>query len=278
MRILFLGDIVGRPGREAVVSALPWLRRELEVDFIAANAENASGGVGLNARNAQELLAAGLDCLTTGNHVWKHKDVYDFLDREPRVLRPANYPEGAPGHGLTVIESPSGARLAVMNLIGRTYMDSVDCPFRAAERLLAGLEPEVRAALIDFHAEATSEKLALARYLDGLGTGRAIAVAGTHTHVQTSDARILPGGVAAITDAGMCGPRDSILGMTAAPIIRRFLTGLPARFEVAEGEATLEGAVFELDPAAGQAISVAAWRQPSFGHGGHGPAGTSCPL
>lgn len=255
MRILFLGDIVGRSGRAAVKKRLPALREAWGADVVLANAENASGGIGLSAKNARELLAAGLDVLTGGNHTFRHADLFPLLDAEPRLLRPANLPPGAPGVGLRVLRRPGIAPLAVLNLQGRTFMAAADCPFRTADALLAGLaesDPDVRCVVADFHAEATSEKQAMGWHLDG----RVSAVLGTHTHVQTSDARLLPGGAAFLTDLGMCGPRDGCLGMKTAPVLRRFLTGLPERFEPAPGPCVLQGACFELDESTGRAVSV----------------------
>lgn len=256
MKILFLGDIVGRPGRKIVRERLPRLREALALDMVLANGENASGGLGLSAKNARELLNSGVDVLTSGNHVWKFPDVGALLRNEPRVLRPANYPPGAPGSGLGVYELPGLPPVAVLNLLGRTFMPPVDCPFRAAEALLAGLPDEVRVRVVDFHAEATSEKIALGWHLDERTSGRVGALAGTHTHVQTNDARVLPGGMAYVTDLGMCGPRDGCLGMKSGPIVQRFLNGLPAKFEVAGGVAVLQGALFDIDESTGRARSV----------------------
>ena len=255
MRILFLGDIVGRPGRAAVKKRLAALRADCAADVVLANGENASGGIGLSAKNARELLHLGIDALTGGNHTFKCPDLHPLLDAEPRLLRPANLPPGAPGAGLRVLRLPGLAPLAVLNLQGRTFMAPADCPFRTADALLAALaesDPDVRCIVADFHAEATSEKQALGWHLDG----RVSAVLGTHTHVQTSDARVLPGGTAYLTDLGMCGPRDGCLGMKRAPILRLFLTGLPARFEPATGPCVLQGACFELDESSGRAVSV----------------------
>jgi len=253
---LFLGDVVGRPGRKLLAAQARALRRDLSLDILIANVENASGGIGLNARAARELLALPLDVLTSGNHIWKHKDVFPVFNETARLLRPANYPAGAPGSGLGVYETAGGLRYAVLNLLGRTYMEAVDCPFQAAEALLASLPQDVKVRLVDFHAEATSEKKAMALFLDG----RASAVLGTHTHVQTNDARILPGGTAALTDAGMCGPVDSVIGMDSQSIVNRFLTRIPARFEVAKGPARLEGALCAIDEATGRAVSIRPWQ------------------
>lgn len=259
MRILFFGDIVGKPGRQALKELLPAMRREHAPDVVIANGENASGGIGLTAETLRELLGMGIDILTTGNHVWKHRDLYGPLDKEPRLLRPANYPAGAPGRGLGVYDLPGGHRLAVLNLCGTTYMDPLDCPFRTAEALLAQLEaeegqPVVR--LVDFHAEATSEKKALGWFLDG----RVSAVIGTHTHVQTADAMLLPGGTAYLTDAGMCGVEASVLGMDHKVIVDRFLTRLPQRFRPATGRGSLNGVLLDVDEVTGKARSIRALR------------------
>lgn len=266
MRILFFGDIVGKPGRQALKELLPALRREHAADVVIANGENASGGIGLTAETLRELLGMGIDILTTGNHVWKHRDLYGALDKEPRLLRPANYPAGAPGRGLGVYDLPGGHRLAVLNLCGTTYMDPLDCPFRTAEALLARLEAEEGGAsgcapapvlrIVDFHAEATSEKKALGWFLDG----RVSAVIGTHTHVQTADAMLLPGGTAYLTDAGMCGVEASVLGMDHKVIVDRFLTRLPQRFRPATGRGSLNGVLLDVDETTGRARSIRALR------------------
>lgn len=257
MKIILLGDIVGRPGRKLVKTMLPMLRERYGADMVLANGENASGGVGLSAKNGRELLNCGLDGMTSGNHIWKFRDMHTMLDKEPRLVRPANYPEGAPGRGWMLL-SPAGQdgpRVAVINLLGRTYMDDTDCPFATAERILAEIPEDVRVRIIDFHAEATSEKAALALMLDGSVS----VVAGTHTHVQTSDCRVLPGGTAFITDLGMCGPENSCLGMKHEQIIYKFRTALPVRFEVAKTRPVLQGAVFEIDEISGRALSAEAF-------------------
>ncbi len=252
IRILFLGDIVGRQGRKAVQHHISTLRSRHDLDWIVANAENASGGLGLKSDEAHDLLSAGCAVLTSGNHIWKYREIKDYISQESRLLRPANYPPTAPGHGHCVYAGPGGVQVAVINLLGRTYMQALDCPFQCVDSILASLSGDVKLILVDFHAEATSEKIAMAQYLDG----RVSAVLGTHTHVQTNDARILPGGTAAITDAGMCGVQDSILGMEAEPILKRFVTGLPTRFKLASGEAGLRGAMLELDPETGKALGI----------------------
>jgi len=259
MRILFLGDIVGRPGRTAVKKHLAEIRANTQADLIIANGENASGGLGLSSDGAKELLGAGVDLLTSGNHIWKFKDIPSYMTREERLLRPANFPPGLPGKGVYVLRKEGLPPVAVLNLMGRTYMTAIDCPFRAADALLEQLEaeaPDVRVRLVDFHAEATSEKAGLGWHLDG----RVSAVLGTHTHVQTNDARLLKKGTAFMTDLGMCGPVDSCLGMTVAPILRKFLTAAPERFEVADGPVVLCGAILDIDAETGQAEDIAVWR------------------
>ncbi|MEF2144622.1 MAG: TIGR00282 family metallophosphoesterase [Desulfovibrionaceae bacterium] len=252
MKILFLGDIMGRPGRKLVKERIGPLRESLGLDLVLANGENASGGLGLSAKNARELLSSGIDALTSGNHIWKYPDIGPFMRQEPRLLRPANYPEGAAGQGWNVYEFEGLPPVALINLQGRTFMQPIDCPFAKIDAILAGLPDAVTVRLVDFHAEATSEKIALGWHLDG----RVSVLAGTHTHVQTNDARVLPEGTAYLTDLGMCGPRDGCLGMKYAPIVRRFQTGLPERFEVAGGQTVLQGALFDIDETTGRARSV----------------------
>ena len=256
MRILFLGDIVGRPGRALVFERLRQVRRDLCLDLVVANGENASGGVGLNAKAARQLLEAGIDVLTGGNHTFRHKDIGPFLAAEDRLLRPANYPPGAPGCGWRVYRPTGREPFAVVNLLGRVFMAAVDCPFRAADAILAEFPSDVRVRLVDFHAEATSEKKALAYYLDG----RVSAVLGTHTHVQTNDAQILPRGTAMLTDCGMTGPTASALGMDPEEVIGRYLTALPVRFVVARTPPEMQGALLDVDAATGKVVTIAAWR------------------
>lgn len=268
MRILFLGDIVGLPGRKAVKDELRRIRQEQGVDFVLANGENASGGFGLTAKHAKQLLASGVDALTGGNHIWKHKNLYGMLDDDPRILRPHNYGDGLPGTGVRVYRSDGSPPMAVINLIGRTFMPPIDCPFAAVESALDELPADVNVVIVDLHAEATGEKIAMAYFLDG----RASAVVGTHTHVQTNDARVLPGGTAAITDLGMCGAVDSCLGMKPEIILDRYLTGLPRRLESASGPGVLQGAIFDIDDTTGRAISMAPFRSE------HDPAPTGDPV
>jgi len=252
LNLLFIGDIVGRPGREAVRACLPGLVQEYRVDLTIANAENAAGGLGLTRVTAEELLSAGIDVLTTGNHVWKHRDFAEFAEVEPRIVRPANYPPGTPGRPSCVYETDHSGPVGVLNLVGRTFMEPLDCPFRAADREIEALRGKTRVIVVDMHAEATSEKLAMRWYLDG----RVSAVFGTHTHVQTADEMTSPKGTAYITDVGMTGPRDSILGVRPEPVVRRFLTGMPTRFELAKGPVTLNAVVADIDAETGRARSV----------------------
>jgi metallophosphoesterase (TIGR00282 family) len=257
MRILFLGDIVGRSGRTAVKSQIDDIRKRESVDFVFANGENASAGVGLSRKNARELLAAGVDAMTSGNHIWKFKDMYNILETEQRLLRPANYPNGAPGAGIRIIKTQGLPSVALINLQGRTFMPPIDCPFQVVDNILAGLPDDVRIRIVDFHAEATSEKIAMGHFLDG----RVSAVLGTHTHVQTNDPRILPKGTAYLTDIGMCGPENSCLGMKVDSIVEKFMTGLPTRFTVVNEPGVLQGAIFDINDSTGAAISIAPWRK-----------------
>ncbi|HQA06447.1 MAG TPA: TIGR00282 family metallophosphoesterase [Syntrophomonadaceae bacterium] len=242
MNLLVIGDIVGRPGRQAVRDLLPDLVRQYNIEFIIANAENASGGRGLTREVMQELLGAGIDVLTMGNHVWDNKEIFNFIDDQPRIIRPANYPQPCPGQGYHVYQAGFNLKIAVINVSGRVYMPALDCPFRTVDQILSNL-PDVDCIIIDIHAEATSEKQAFAYYFDG----RATAVLGTHTHIQTADERILPEGTAYITDLGMTGPIESVLGMERQIVIQKFLTQRPVRFEVAKGPSQLQGVVLELD-------------------------------
>ncbi len=252
MRILFVGDVVGKPGRRALVQALPALVGGEEVDLVVANGENAAGGIGITSRTAEEIFSAGVDFITTGNHVWKKKEVFDYLEAEPRIVRPANFPPGAPGRGAALVETKGGVSVGVINLQGRVFMEAIECPFRVALQEVERLKARSAVILVDFHAEATSEKIALGWYLDG----KVSAVVGTHTHVQTSDERLLPGGTAYISDVGMTGPTDSVIGMRYQPILQRFLTGLPHPFEVASKRVELQGVLIEVDEASGRALGI----------------------
>lgn len=251
-KILFIGDVVGRPGRQALARHLPHLRQEH--DAIVANGENAAGGAGLTAEVVHDLLALGVDVITGGNHVWANRDVFTIIDSEERLVRPLNFPagEGVPGRGMTICTLGNGARLGVVSLLGRVFMKPLDCPFRTGRRAVEALREQTPLVLVDIHAEATSEKRALAAYLDGLAT----VVAGTHTHVQTSDEMILPHGTAYITDAGMTGPHDSVLGVETQIILENFLTGLPVRHKLSKGGIRLEGLSVLCDENTGKALKV----------------------
>jgi len=251
--ILFIGDVFGRPGRLAVREMLPSLVNKYHVDLVVANAENAAGGVGLTIKAAEALFSAGVHVLTSGNHIFKHKEIIAYLDENKRLLRPVNYPDPAPGRGATVVETSGGVKVGIVNLLGRVFMNPVDCPFRAADREIDFLKKAgVQVTLFDVHAEATSEKMALAWYLDG----RVGALVGTHTHVQTADEIILPNGTAYLTDVGMTGPHDSVIGMKKDLVIERFLTGRPVRFQAGKKDIYLEGAVITLSPQSGRAENI----------------------
>jgi 2',3'-cyclic-nucleotide 2'-phosphodiesterase len=242
MKIFFIGDIMGSPGRKAVAALLHKVVDKYSIDLVVANGENASGGIGITAEVAEQLFQMGIDVMTSGNHIWKHKEIQAYLETNDRILRPANYPTGTPGRGLTVIETAAGESAAVLNLEGRIFMNPLECPFRTADRELASLPPEIKTILVDMHAEATSEKLALGWYLDG----RVSAVIGTHTHVQTADERILPNGSGYLTDVGMTGPGDGVIGMDRQIIIERFLSQLPQKFKVAGHNIQLQGVVLDI--------------------------------
>jgi metallophosphoesterase (TIGR00282 family) len=252
MQILFIGDIVGRPGRRVVRELLPGLVKEHGVDLVIANAENAAAGFGITRDTVDELLECGIHLFTTGNHVWDKKEVLGFIDEYANLLRPANFPEACPGIGHAVVKTTGGFPVAVINLAGRVFMNPADCPFRVAKTLVGELRRMTPVVIVDMHAEATSEKQAMGWYLDG----EVSAVLGTHTHVQTADETVLPGGTAYITDAGMTGPHNSIIGIEKEMIIERFLTGIPCRFEVARGDVRLQGVVLSIDPQTGKAQTV----------------------
>ncbi len=252
MKLLFVGDVVGKPGRKAARALLPGLVDRHRADYVVVNVENAAGGYGITAAILAELDELPIDCFTSGNHVWDKKEGLELLDRDPRLLRPANYPEGNPGRGLYVGETAAGIRVATINLEGRVFMNSLESPFTTADRLLAELEPDVKVVFVDFHAEATSEKQALGHYLDG----RVSAVVGTHTHVPTADERILTGGTAFQTDAGMTGPYESVIGMRFDKVLHRFLKQTPGPFEVAKRDPRLAGVVVDIDETTGRARAV----------------------
>jgi 2',3'-cyclic-nucleotide 2'-phosphodiesterase len=248
MKLLFIGDIMGAPGRDIVKAYLPLLKRKYQPTFLVANGENAAHGRGITEKIAKELFEGGVQAITLGNHTWDNKEIYEFIDSEPRLIRPANFPAGAPGQGITYIKQPEG-ELAVINLQGRSFLPPLECPFQTADKLVEQARKRTKYIFVDFHAEATSEKQALAWYLDG----RVSAVVGTHTHVQTADERVLPQGTGFLCDVGMCGPMNGILGMEREAVIRKFLTQLPVRFEVAGEPAQLNAVLITLDKATGHA-------------------------
>lgn len=253
LTVLFLGDIVGEPGRNAVIARLPELREQHAIDFIVVNGENAAGGRGITAKITIDLLRAGVAVVTTGDHVWDQKDILTFIDTEPRLLRPVNYPAGAPGNGSIVLETAKG-KIGVINVQCRTFMQPIlDNPFHAMEATVGKMREETPNIVVDVHGETTSEKIAMGRFLDG----KVSAVLGTHTHVQTADEQILPGGTAFLCDAGMCGPVNSILGRAVEPIMSRFVSNLPASFPVAAGEVRLHGALIKIDEKTGRALNIA---------------------
>lgn len=251
MNILFIGDIFGSPGRRIVADHLGDIVQTNSIHLTVANAENSAGGFGVTPAIAEDLLALGVDVLTSGNHVWDKREIFDYLGRQPRLLRPANYPQG-PGKGVVAIRARNGVECAVLNLQGRTYMTPIDCPFRAADRILAELDPAIKVKFVDFHAEVTSEKVAMGWYLDG----RVSAVVGTHTHIPTADTRVLPGGTAYQTDCGMTGPYGSIIGVDTATILQKFLTGLPVRMEASKLSPELHAVIVDVDETTGNARAV----------------------
>lgn len=258
LRVLFLGDVVGEPGRSAIFERLPELKAQHQIDFTIVNGENAAGGRGITGKITIDLLRAGVSVITTGDHIWDQKDILSFIDTEPRLLRPVNYPAGAPGQGSVVLETEKG-KIGVINVQCRTFMQPIlDNPFRAIESTVATLRSETPNIVVDVHGETTSEKIAMGRFLDG----KVSAVIGTHTHVQTADEQIFPGGTAFLCDAGMCGPVVSILGRAIDPIMNRFVSNLPASFPVAAGEVRLRGALVDIDETTGKAIRIARVDEP----------------
>lgn len=251
MKILLVGDIVGSPGRTAFARVATTMKQDGKADFIIANAENAAGGKGLTAKTAEELFAAGADALTLGDHTWDQKEILAYLDQEPRVIRPANFAPGCPGKGCVTMDTKWGD-ITIINIIGRVFMAGYDCPFRTMDALLDKEQRPGKIMLVDFHAEATSEKIVMGRYLDG----RVSCMFGTHTHVQTSDETILPKGTAYITDLGMTGAKDSAIGRDLESIISRFLTGMPSKFKMARNDVMLEGVLVNIDPKTGKAGSI----------------------
>ncbi|MCC6747514.1 MAG: TIGR00282 family metallophosphoesterase [Deltaproteobacteria bacterium] len=257
MRILCVGDIFGQPGRDAVRTLVPQLIERERLDLVIANAENSAGGAGVTLETARDLLSMPIGLFTGGNHTWRHKEFYPLLDKEPRFLRPHNFPEGTPGRGVGLCETSSGVKVGVLNLQGRVFMDPLPSPFETALEAIEELRRETRIILVDIHAEATSEKRALAWHLDG----KVSALFGTHTHVQTADEEILPGGTGYLTDLGMTGPYDSVIGMKKELVLRRFLTLRPTSFEVAKHDVRLCGAIFEIDPETGRTTGITRVRE-----------------
>lgn len=252
MKVLFIGDIVGQPGRQAIRELVPEIVKKHGVDLVIANAENSAGGSGITTSIAHELSENGVDVITSGDHIWKRKEAAELLEEEKNVLRPLNYPKEAPGNGSTVVELPGGVKVAVMNLVGRVFMQAVECPFKRSMEEVNNLRKITKNIFVDIHAEATSEKIALGWYLDGLVT----ALMGTHTHVQTADEKILPKGTAYITDVGMTGPFDSVIGRKKEQILTRFITQMPTRFEMAEDDVWLNGVIVDFDEKVGVASSI----------------------
>lgn len=252
MKLLFIGDIVGEPGRRAVKTLVPRLREIHSLDFVIANGENSAGGSGITPRTADEIFSAGVDAITSGDHLWDQKEVMELLANEKRFVRPLNYPAGTPGQGSAVFPLRGALSIAVLNLQGRTFMAATENPFHVGREEIERLRRQTRIIFVDFHAETTSEKIAFARMMDG----QVSAVIGTHTHVQTADEQIFPGGTAFLCDAGFTGPQESVLGREIEPIIRRFVTNMPQRFDVAKNRIVLHGAVVEIDDTTGKALSI----------------------
>lgn len=252
MRILFIGDIFGKPGRDIARRAVPAIVEKRNIELVIANVENSAAGFGVTGDIAETILGYGVDVMTSGNHIWDKKEVLEYIPRQPRLLRPANFPAGAPGRGSYLARTRNGEPVGVVSLMGRIFMPPLDDPFAVVLREIDALRGKTRVIIVDFHAEATSEKVAMAWHLDG----RATAVFGTHTHVQTADERILPKGTACMTDAGMTGPHDSIIGVTTEAALARFLNGMPSKFEAATGPGRLNAAIVTADPATGKALAI----------------------
>ena len=252
MKLLFIGDIFGHAGRRIVADHLSDIRTTHAIDVVIANVENSAAGFGITPAVADELFRCGIDVMTSGNHIWDKRDIYEYFTRNPRLLRPANYPQGCPGAGIYIHETKTGGRCAVINLQGRVYMADTDCPFRKADELLAALPADVKVRFIDFHAEVTSEKMAMGWYL----AGRVSALIGTHTHIPTADTRILPGGTAYQTDCGMTGPYDSVIGVEKETVLQKFLTAMPARMEPAKGSVEFHSVIVDVDDKTGKALTI----------------------
>ena len=252
MNILMIGDIVGRPGREIIKELLPEIREKYKIDFVLANGENVAGRTGITPRLTEELLSYGIDLITMGDHIWSKKEVLEIIDEEEKILRPANYPPDTPGKGSVILRTSEGILVGAVNLLGRVFLSTLDCPFRVGMREVEKLREKTPLIIVDIHAEATSEKMALAWYLDG----QVSAVIGTHTHVQTADERILPKGTAYLTDVGMVGSCDSVLGIEREPVIKRFLTQMPVPFETAKENLQLSAVLVKVDPESGKSENI----------------------
>ncbi len=252
MKVLFLGDVFGKPGREILKSKLPVMVKENDIDVVIANGENAAGGIGITPEICKTLLDIGVDVVTSGNHIYKKREIYDYIQQQPRLLKPANYPPTTPGNGYYVLSDSKDNKTTVINICGRIFVEYLDCPFRCIDKILNNIKEETPVIIVDFHAEVTSEKVAMGWYLDG----RVSAVVGTHTHVQTADERILPGGTAYITDVGMVGPRNSVIGVKKENIIRRFITMMPQKFTVEEDDYLINAVVIDIDRKSGRANSI----------------------
>jgi metallophosphoesterase (TIGR00282 family) len=252
LRVLFIGDIVGRPGRRAVRELLPSLQEKYAPELVIANGENAAGGNGITRRTADELFDAGIDVLTMGNHIWDQKEIYSFIEDDKKIIRPANYPPDSPGRGYLITHTTNNLKVGIINLSGRIFMQPLTCPFQMLDDILLAIRKETKSIIIDFHAEATSEKMAMGWYVDG----RASALVGTHTHIQTADDRILPQGTGYITDVGMTGPRDSVLGVKIEPVISKFLTMRPVRFSVASGPIQINAVILQIDSETGNTAFI----------------------
>jgi metallophosphoesterase (TIGR00282 family) len=252
LKVLFIGDVVGTVGRTAIKALLPALRDRYKIDFIVANGENAAGGFGITEKVASEIFSYGVNIMTSGNHIWDKKESIPYIAKESRIIRPANYPPGVPGCGSVVLTLPSGSKIGIVNISGRVFMASIDCPFRVGSDEIGRVQKETKCIIVDLHAEATSEKIAFGYFVDG----RVSAVIGTHTHVQTADEKILPGGTAYITDVGMTGPEVSVIGIEKEQIIERFLLQMPRKFETARGSAILSAVVIEIDDRSGKASAI----------------------
>jgi metallophosphoesterase (TIGR00282 family) len=263
VKILFIGDVVGEPGRRAVKGLVPKLRGDLGLDVVIANGENSAGGSGITVSTANEIFLAGVDVITSGDHLWDQKEVMQLLANEPKFVRPINYPPETPGRGFTIFEGTNLPKVAVVNVQGRTFMPDLDNPFRLMQTEIIKIREQAKIIFVDMHAEATSEKIAMARMLDG----QVSAVVGTHTHVQTADEQIFPGGTAFLCDAGFTGPQESVLGREIAPIIERFLTNQPRRFAVASDRIYLKGVVIEVDNQTGRALNIKRISEPLLNHG-----------